>query len=204
MKIWLVPGLGDSGLGLVRKTSLSRGGAFVEEQIFLFPLPVEKLHTEFVWKMNSFPCCLCWMLYWDKVQRYHSTFFWHQKFPLVFFPLSDPCKAGKHTHGCVGPPVCSLPWNCHGALATKLFCGKWGHQSVISHRFCEHVDLQSWSLKIADHHGCVLLTVMSDVCSPQWGIQYRTHAITAYEMNMPFFSKVWMMCGRSMLWWLEI
>lgn len=43
----IVPGLDEYGFGFVLKTSLSRGGAFMEEQIFLFPLPVEKLHTEF-------------------------------------------------------------------------------------------------------------------------------------------------------------
>lgn len=107
------------------KTSLSRGGAFMEEQIFPFPLPVEKRHTEFVQKMNSFPCCLFWMLYWGKVKRYHSMFFLHQKIPPGVFAFVLPLQAGKHTCGHVGPPVCPLPCNCHGALATKWFCGKW-------------------------------------------------------------------------------
>lgn len=53
-RIWLVLGLDEYEFGLVLKTSLSRGGAFMEEQMLLFPLPVEKLHTQFVWKMNSF------------------------------------------------------------------------------------------------------------------------------------------------------
>lgn len=61
----------------------------MEEQIFLFPLSVEKLCTEFVWNMNSFACYLFWM-YWGKVQMYHFTFFWHQKFPPMLLSLSYP------------------------------------------------------------------------------------------------------------------
>lgn len=53
-RIWLVLGLDECRFGLVLKTSLSRGGAFMEEQMLLFPLPVENLHAQFVWKMNSF------------------------------------------------------------------------------------------------------------------------------------------------------
>lgn len=53
-RIWLVLGLDECRFGLVLKTSLSRGGAFMEGQMLLFPLPVENLHAQFVWKMNSF------------------------------------------------------------------------------------------------------------------------------------------------------
>lgn len=122
-RIWLVLGLDECRFGLVLKTSLSRGGAFMEGQMLLFPLPVENLHAQFVWKMNSFFFFLFWMLYCGKVQRYHSAFFWHWKSPHVCLPLSYPCS--KHAHGHVQPPICPLPWNCHGALATKWFCGKW-------------------------------------------------------------------------------
>lgn len=32
----------------------------------------------------------------------------------------------------------------------------------------EHVDLWIPSLEAADHGGCVLLSVRSDACSPEW------------------------------------
>lgn len=75
----------------------------MEEQIFLFPLPVEKLRTEFVWKMNSFSCCLFWRLYWGKVQRHHSVFFWLQKCPPVFLPLSYPHRQARTPMGTQDP-----------------------------------------------------------------------------------------------------
>jgi len=44
--------------------------------------------------------------------------------PSVFaFALRS--QASKRTRGHVGPPVCPLTWNCHGALAAKCFCGRW-------------------------------------------------------------------------------
>lgn len=52
-RIWLVLGLEEYGFGPVLKISLSRGGGFMEEQMLLFPLPVEKPHTQFVCKMNN-------------------------------------------------------------------------------------------------------------------------------------------------------
>lgn len=176
MRVWFVPGLDEYGLGF--KTSLS-GGAFMEEQIFLFPLPVEKLRTEFFWKMNSFPCCLFWMLYWGKVQRYHSTFFWHQKFP-VFFAFVLSSQAGKHTHGHEVPLVCPLPWNCHRALATKWFCGKWSvgiragpsicckSQVLWACWFAELISKHCWSLWLHTAHRyewCLQSTVRNTVQS---------------------------------------
>lgn len=94
--------------------------------------------------------------------------------PSVFtFVL--PSQAGKDIRGHAGPPVCSLPWNWHGTLAYKWPCGKRsvgigvGTSFWYKWQICEHVDLQTWSLKAADRCGCVLLTVTSDACGPQWG-----------------------------------
>lgn len=140
-RIWLVLGLDECRFGLVLKTSLSRGGAFMEEQMLLFPLPVENLHAQFVWKMNSF---FFFFLVLDAVLWQSSevpfAFFWHWKFPLVCLPLSYSCN--KHAYGHVQPPICPLPWNCHGALAMKWFCGKWSVGIRVGSSIC----FKSWVL----------------------------------------------------------
>lgn len=113
------------------------------EEEMLFLLPVEKLHTPFFWKMSSFFFFLhsFGVVLWQG-SEVPFCILWHWKFPQVCFSLSCPCS--KHTHGHIQPLICPLPWNCHGALATKWFCGKWSVElragsSVLSHGFCEHV-----------------------------------------------------------------
>lgn len=126
-RIWLVLGLDEYGFGLVLKTSLSRGGGFLEGKYCYFPY-------------TALFFFLFWMLYCGKDQRYHSAFFWHWKFPQVCLPLPYPCS--KHARGHVQPPICPLPWNCYGALATKWFCGKWSVGIRVGSSFC----FKSWVL----------------------------------------------------------
>lgn len=87
----------------------------MEGQMLLFPLPVENLHAQFVWKMNSFffffSCFGCCTVAKFRGTILHS--FGIGNLPMCL-PLSYPCS--KHAH--VQPPICPLPWNCHGALAT--------------------------------------------------------------------------------------
>lgn len=107
------------GFGIVFKARLGTAGAFMEELIFLFPLPVEKAHTEFAWKMSVFPCCLFWMVYWGKVQfRAASTADF--LLPLAL-PWSHPHMKLEHAHVHVGH--LASPWNCHCVLAIRWPCG---------------------------------------------------------------------------------
>lgn len=117
-RIWLVLGLNECRFGLVLKTSLSRGGAFMEEQMLLFPLPVENLHAQFVWKMNSFFFFfLFWMLYCGKVQRYHLHSFGIGNFPLCVClcpTLATSMPMGMYNHPfalSLGTVMVPLLWN---------------------------------------------------------------------------------------------
>lgn len=116
-----VPGLYVSTyrFGIVFKVRLGTGGAFIEEQIFLFPLPVENPHTEFAWKMSVFPCCLFWMSYWGKVQfRDASTADFLLPVGLLW---SHPHMKLERAHVRVGR--LASPWNCHHVLVMRWPCG---------------------------------------------------------------------------------
>lgn len=92
-----------------------------------------------------------------------------------------PSQAGKHTRGHVGPPVCPLPWNCHGALATKCFCGKWSVRIRVRPSICcksqvlwtcwfvELISKNYWSLSLRTtyrYKWCLRSTVRNTVHSP--------------------------------------
>lgn len=136
-RIWLVLGLGEYGFRLVLKTSLSRGGAFMEEQMLL-PLPVENLHTQVVLKMSSFfffftafGCCT--------VTRFRGTIlhFFGIGNSTVVFPFAANMPMGMYNH-----PFALFLGTVTVPLLLKWFCGKWSVELKMRSSIC----FKSWIL----------------------------------------------------------